>query len=138
MRQPAAKSVQRFLRETKAWWRQHRHDAPRDQQQTLATKLRGVYQYFGLPLCSPALAKVRYQALRFWHGTLRRRSQTSRATWAWGNPHVQFCGGYGSKVTTSAHRRHWVERVSDCSWCKGYRTEARIPKEPRHNNIIMV
>ena len=89
-RQPTPKSVQRFLRETKAWRRQHRHDAPRDQPQTLAAKLRGVYPYFGLPLCYPALAKVRYQVLRYGHGTLRRRSQTSRATWAWVNQRPWF------------------------------------------------
>ncbi len=52
-RHPTPQSVQRFLRETKARRRQHMHDAPRDQQQTLAAKLRDLYQYFGLSLCSP-------------------------------------------------------------------------------------
>ena len=90
VRQPTAKSVQRFLRETKAWLHQHMHDAPRDQQQALAAKLRGVYQYFGLPLCFPALAKVRHQVLRYWHETLRRRSQTRRVTWAGMNQRPWF------------------------------------------------
>jgi len=83
VRQPAKKSVQRFLLETKAWLRQHMHDAPRDQQQTLAAKLRGVYQYFGLRLCYRVLEQIRRQVQRYWHWTLRRRSHTSRATWAW-------------------------------------------------------
>ena len=64
--------------------------APRDPQQALAAKLRGVYPYFGLPLCFPALAKVRHQVLRYWHETLRRRSQTRRATWAGVNQRPWF------------------------------------------------
>ena len=90
VRHPAPKSVHRFLLEMKAWLRQHMHDAPRDQQRMLTAKLRGFYQYFGLRLCYPALEKVRTQALRYWQWTLRRRSQTSRATWEWVNQRPWF------------------------------------------------
>ena len=90
VRHPTPKSVQRFLRETKAWLHQHMHDAPREQQQALAAKLRGLYQYFGLPLCYPPLAKVRYQVLRYWQATVRRRSQTRRVTWAGVNQRPWF------------------------------------------------
>ncbi len=82
VRHPARKRVQRFLREMKAWRRQHMRDAPRDQQRMLAAKRRGFSPYFGLRLCYPALEKVRTQALRYWPWTLRRRSETRRATWA--------------------------------------------------------
>ena len=45
----------------------HVHDAPRDQQRTLATKRCGFYQCFGLRLCYAALEKVRTQAF-YWYG----------------------------------------------------------------------
>ena len=90
VRHPARKSVHRFLLEMKAWLRQPMHDAPRDQQRMLAAKLRGFYQYFGLRLCYPAWEKVRTQALRYGQWTLRRRSQTRRATWEWVNQRPWF------------------------------------------------
>ena len=90
VRQPAKKSVHRFLMETKEGLRRHMHYAPREQQRALAAKLRGFYQYFGLRLCYPAREKVRTQVLRYWQGTLRRRSPTSRATGEWVNQRPWF------------------------------------------------
>ena len=59
------------------------HLPPRAQQTAITARLRGFYEYFGLRLSSPVLARVRTQVLRYWHQALNRRSQKSRATWEW-------------------------------------------------------
>lgn len=59
----------------KAWLRRNRHRPLREQQQSLAAKLRGFNQYYDLWLCGPTRLKVRNQII--WHGkrSLGRRSQ---------------------------------------------------------------
>ncbi len=80
VRLPAKKGVHRFLMEVKEWLRRNMHLPPREQQRTLSAKLRGYFQYFGLPHCTPALSKARSQILWYWARTLRRRSQRGQPT----------------------------------------------------------
>lgn len=81
VRLPAKKGVHRFLMEVKEWLRCHMHLSPREQQRALTAKLRGYFQYFGLPRCVCTLDRVRFQTLWYWGRTLRRRSQRDRTVW---------------------------------------------------------
>ena len=81
VRLPAKKGVHRFLMEVKEWLRRNMHLPPEEQRRTLAAKLRGYFQYFGLSRCVPALKKVHSQILWYWARSLRRRSQRGRRTW---------------------------------------------------------
>jgi len=66
------------------------HLLPREQQNSLAARLRGFNEYFGLRLSYPVLDGVRAQVLRYWWQVLHRRSQRSRATWEWLNQREWF------------------------------------------------
>ena len=82
VRLPARKGIHRFLMEVKQWTREHRHMPPWLQQRVLASKLRGLYQYFGLPYCGKRLRGVREQVFRYWQWALGARSQRG-VTWEW-------------------------------------------------------
>lgn len=82
-RKPSQKSRRRFLSEVKQWLRDHLHVAKRYQQRTLAAKLRGFYQYFGLRHCMPALWAVRFHVGTCWVKLLKRRSQRAHRTLRW-------------------------------------------------------
>jgi len=47
----------------------------------LASVLQGHYRYYGVPNNWAALSKFRYQVIRLWFRTLRRRSQRTRLIW---------------------------------------------------------
>jgi len=81
IRIPGPKSVRRFLMGMKEWLRENRHAAPRLQQEALARRLQGYYQYFALRKTVPKLDSVRSQVAWYWYRTLRRRSQRHRPTW---------------------------------------------------------
>ncbi|MGC8489976.1 MAG: group II intron reverse transcriptase/maturase [Clostridia bacterium] len=90
VRVPCAKSVRRFLMETKAWLRANMHLPPAEQHKALAARLSGFYQYFALWHCQPRLKSVRYQVLLYWKWTLSRRSQRGFAAWTWLNQRRWF------------------------------------------------
>ena len=81
VRLPAKKGVYRFLMEVKEWLRRNMHLPPNEQRQSLAAKLRGYFQYFGLPRCTTVLRRVRDQVVWYWARTLGRRSQRGKPTW---------------------------------------------------------
>jgi group II intron reverse transcriptase/maturase len=81
VRLPSPKSRQQFLREVKQWLRVHQHDRPRAQARVLHAKLRGFYQYFGLPHTTAALGRVGYAVQWYWYRALCRRSQKGRLRW---------------------------------------------------------
>lgn len=84
VRIPCPKSVRKFLSGVKMWLRSHLHDRPAEQQQVLAQKLRGFYQYFALWHTLAKLGSVYREVRRLWLWALRRRSQRGRLTWqAW-------------------------------------------------------
>ena len=83
VRIPARKGVHRFLQGAKEWLRRNMHLPPQEQQAYLAAKVRGYYQYFGLPLCVSPLMAVRSRILWYWQRALQRRSQRDHATWEW-------------------------------------------------------
>ena len=47
----------------------------------LASVIRGHTQYYGVPGNSYAIQAFRYQVIKLWHWTLRRRSQKHNLTW---------------------------------------------------------
>jgi group II intron reverse transcriptase/maturase len=81
VRTPAKKGVHRFVMGIKAWLKANMHRPPREQQQVLSAKLRGYYQYYGLPTCHRPLAVIQYRVSWYWGRSLRRRSQRGRP-WA--------------------------------------------------------
>lgn len=79
---PAGVRVNRFLSTLKEDLRQHLHRPLAEQQQRINQKLRGFYNYFGLPLCSAVLAGIYRCAVIAWRRTLSKRSQSGRLNWA--------------------------------------------------------
>lgn len=82
VRQKTARN--RFTRTVKAiraWCREHRHLPLAAQQATLAQKLRGHFNYYGITGNMRALARVHFETLRAWRTWLGRRSQRGRLTW---------------------------------------------------------
>ena len=81
VRLPSPKSRQKFLREINQWLRAHQHDRPRAQARVLHAKLRGFYQYFGVPHTTATLERVGYAVQWYWYRSLSRRSQKGQVTW---------------------------------------------------------
>lgn len=71
----------RSLRAIGQWCRRHRHLPVRDQQQTLAQKLRGHYAYFGITPNATAVGRFLHAVERVWRRWLNRRSQRARMPW---------------------------------------------------------
>ncbi len=61
--------------------RRHRHESIKVQQNGLAARLRGHFNYFGVNGNSRCLHALREQVQRIWYKWLRRRSQRSRLDW---------------------------------------------------------
>jgi RNA-directed DNA polymerase len=83
IRMPSEKSCRKFLDRTYAWLQQHRHWRRRDQQQHLATQLKGFYQYFALNRCVPKLERVQYHVEKQWRHAIKRQSQRHRVFWSY-------------------------------------------------------
>jgi RNA-directed DNA polymerase len=65
----------RALHTLKAWMIDVRHEPVGVQAEALARKLRGHFQYYGVPGNSRALGRFRHEALHRWKWALGRRSQ---------------------------------------------------------------
>ena len=63
------------------WCQKHRHADMRWQSYMLRAKLRGHYQYYGVPGNSQALTRLFRRVMRIWHKWLGRRSQRSYIPW---------------------------------------------------------
>lgn len=83
VRIPSTKSCRKFLDGTYEWLKRHMHWKRRDQQRQLASRLRGLYQYFALSHCQPKLHWIYGETLRQWRRSLRRRSQRHRMFWSY-------------------------------------------------------
>jgi RNA-directed DNA polymerase len=80
-RKTIAKRLARKVHEIWQWCRQNRHEPIAWQQQRLASRLSGYYNYFGITCNYRALMQL-FRRVRFgWHYWLSRRSQ--RATMPW-------------------------------------------------------
>jgi RNA-directed DNA polymerase len=80
-RKTAKDRVRRALQRVAAWCREHRHDAVRTQWQALSRKLRGHFEYYGIPGNSAHLNRFRLEVTRAWRKWLNRRSQRAGMSW---------------------------------------------------------
>jgi group II intron reverse transcriptase/maturase len=80
--QTSPSRFRRALKRVGEWCRLHRHRPIDEQHATLAAKLRGHYEYYGLTGNSRALARFRSEVCQLWRKWLLRRSQRTTMTWA--------------------------------------------------------
>ena len=72
----------RTLRRLHDYCRDHRHDPVQAQQRALAQRLRGHYQYYGVPANLAALTRLYRATCASWRRWLNARSHRARMTWA--------------------------------------------------------
>jgi RNA-directed DNA polymerase len=75
------KRLRRGLTAIAEWCQEHRHEPVEQQQQTLNTKLRGHYQYYGLPTNSRSIWQFYREVCSIWRKWLSRRTRGTRLTW---------------------------------------------------------
>jgi group II intron reverse transcriptase/maturase len=73
--------LRRAINAATEWCRSHRHLPIEEQRATLARKLNGHYNYFGVNGNVDALARLHFAVERAWQKWLNRRSQRARMTW---------------------------------------------------------
>jgi group II intron reverse transcriptase/maturase len=81
LRQTMRTRLQAKLREVKTELRRRMHDPVPEVGKWLRSVLLGHMRYYGVPMNSRALQLFRFQVVRLWCRTLRRRSQRNRTTW---------------------------------------------------------
>jgi len=81
-RSTAKGRFRRALRGVSEWCREHRHDDLHVQQQGLAQKLRGHFEYFGIPGNAKRLHRFLRYVQHAWRKWLSRRSQRAYIEWA--------------------------------------------------------
>jgi group II intron reverse transcriptase/maturase len=99
------KRLRRGLTAMAGWCQENRHEPVEEQQQTLNAKLRGHYQYYGLPTNSRSIWKFYRGVCRIWRKWLNRRTRGKRLTW---------------EKYTELLRRHplllpWITRPWNCA-----------------------
>ena len=63
------------------WCRDHRHLPLENQHRTLSAKLRGYYQYYGIPFNTKSLNTLNFRVTRAWRYWLNRRGGRHKLTW---------------------------------------------------------
>jgi RNA-directed DNA polymerase len=81
IRKTVRKKRGRKLQEIKAELRKRMHEPVPKQGQWLGSVVGGFVRYHGVPMNWTAVAYFRYQIGRYWHFTLRRRSERKRINW---------------------------------------------------------
>jgi group II intron reverse transcriptase/maturase len=77
----AANRLRRSLKAISEWCRKQRHGPLAAQHQILVMKMRGHFQYYGVPGNARALNEYREQVGRIWKKWLGQRSQRATLTW---------------------------------------------------------
>jgi RNA-directed DNA polymerase len=75
------KRLRRGLTAIAEWCRENRHEPVNQQQRTLNAKLRGHYQYYGLPTNSRSIWQFYRAVQSIWRKWLSRRTRGKRMTW---------------------------------------------------------
>lgn len=81
IRKTVRKRLRRKLQEVKAELRKRMHAPVPEQGKWLRSVVGGFTRYYGVPTNGPAIHRFRFQIGRYWHFTLRRRSERRRLTW---------------------------------------------------------
>jgi RNA-directed DNA polymerase len=76
------KRLRRGLKAVAAWCQEHHHDPVSEQQKALNAKLRGHYQYYGLPTNFHSLRRFYRKVRRIWKFWLSRRTRGHKLSWA--------------------------------------------------------
>jgi group II intron reverse transcriptase/maturase len=77
-----SKRMRAKLREVKDQLKRRRHQPIPEQGRWLASVVRGHRAYYAVPGNRAAVANFRIEVTKLWRGTLARRSQRTRITWA--------------------------------------------------------
>jgi hypothetical protein len=80
-RTTADSRFRRAVRKIAAWCRLNRHRPMREQAQTLAQKLRGHDQYYGVIGNLRSLQRFHYAVVRLWRTWLSRRKRRGQLPW---------------------------------------------------------
>lgn len=80
-RKTIGKRLRRFMKGIWQWCRENRHEDIQEQYQTLCSKLRGYYQYYGIRGNFKMLEVVFKHTMFAWRYWLSRRSQRSQISW---------------------------------------------------------
>ena len=80
-RKTASDRLTRALRQANLWCQRNRHAPIAWQHGQLLRKLRGHYEYYGLPGNSKSLNSLHHWVKRIWRKWLSRRSRRSNMTW---------------------------------------------------------
>ena len=78
MKKTASKGLHRFKKGVWEWCKKNRHKSLKVQYETLCSKLRGYYQYFGVICNFKAIANAQYSTLRAWRYWLYKRSHKGK------------------------------------------------------------
>jgi hypothetical protein len=81
LRQTSPKKLRAKLKDVKTELRRRMHIPIPEQGKWLRSVVQGHQNYYGVPMNLPALRAFRFQVVRHWWRTLRRRSQKTRMTW---------------------------------------------------------
>ena len=81
LRQTIRKRLRAKLKEVKAKLRKRMHDPVPKVGKWLGAVVRGHMQYFSVPRNREAVDLFRYEVIKLWHKSLRRRSQKTKMTW---------------------------------------------------------
>ena len=82
LRRTMSKRKRAKLKEVRRELRKRMHHRVAEVGKWLRSVVAGHNRYFGVPANQHSLASFRFQVVRDWYWTLRRRSQTRRLTWA--------------------------------------------------------
>ena len=75
------KRLRRSLKRVSVWCQEHRHDEVERQRETLNSKLRGHYQYYGRPTNYRSLWSYYRTVRKIWKKWLNRRTRGKTLTW---------------------------------------------------------
>jgi group II intron reverse transcriptase/maturase len=109
-RRTAKSRLTRALKRITGWCRGNRHRPVAEQREALAQKLRGHYQYYGVPWNGRMLLRFRYELMLIWWKWLNRRSQRGNMAW---EVFEKLLERYPLPEPVIAHRDDRPQRIRD-------------------------
>ena len=107
-RRTAREKLRAACREMRAWIEKNRHVGIRPLMATLARKLRGHWNYFGVPHNSTSLWAFHRHACELVYKWLNRRSQRRSFTWARFNAMLERYAMPKPRITEKAPKRRYA------------------------------
>jgi RNA-directed DNA polymerase len=110
-RRTERKRLKRAFAEMKEWCRENRHQRIRKQSETMKSKLKGHYNYYGILGNSRGINQFYDGVMRMWYQWLNRRSQHRSYTWDEFNEMVQRYDIPKPKVTEVLRKSTNVQQM---------------------------